>query len=376
MNDDTVTTVEPGTLARLVESEINQQVATAKRYPRSLQRFADEAMQMVTLDKATAQECMYALPRDGKSIVGPSARFAEIVASAWGNNRAGARVVDVGGEFVTAQGVFHDLERNVAVTIEVQRRITDKHGRRYKEDMIGVTGNAAVSIALRNAILKGVPKAFWAPMFEAVLTVIRGDAKTLADRRGQALDYAMKSHAVSAERVCNALGVEGVNDIGLDELVTLRGMLQAIKDGDSTADQLFPETAARNSSSKTLNDRIQREAEREASTTGPGATDPDTKPDAKEQTERASGAPDAKDETGDEAGDKQETGKAPRTRKKPPAQGVTGASVGDTSRVGNASVEEQKPTPEAAAAARAERGEAESKPVADPAKDEMNLDLE
>ena len=50
MTDETVTTVEPGTLARLVESEINQQVATAKRYPRSLQRFADEAMQMVTLD--------------------------------------------------------------------------------------------------------------------------------------------------------------------------------------------------------------------------------------------------------------------------------------------------------------------------------------
>lgn len=369
MTDETVTTVEPGTLARLVESEINQQVATAKRYPRSLQRFADEAMQMVTLDKATAQECMYALPRDGKSIVGPSARFAEIIASAWGNNRAGARVVDVGGEFVTAQGVFHDLERNVAVTIEVQRRITDKNGRRYKEDMIGVTGNAAVSIALRNAVLKGVPKAFWAPMFESALTIIRGDAKTLADRRGQALDYAMKAHAVSAERVCMALGVEGVNDIGLDELVTLRGMLQAIKDGDSTADQLFPETAARNSSSKTLNDRIKREEEREATTTGHGAAsaepagkasegraeDPYAKDDAKDQPDRASGAPDAKE-------------RKPRSTRKQAQETSDGTKAG----------EEPPPPTEAVAAARAEAAQSQQKdsPTADPSKDEMNFDLE
>lgn len=362
MNDTTVTTVEAGTLARLVESEINQQVATAKRYPRSLQRFSDEAMQMVTLDKATAQECMYALPRDGKSITGPSARFAEIVASAWGNNRAGARVVDVGGEFVTAQGVFHDLERNVAVTIEVQRRITDKNGRRYKEDMIGVTGNAAVSIALRNAVLKGIPKAFWAPMFESALTIIRGDAKTLADRRAQALDYAMKAHAVSAERVCNALGVEGINDIGLDELVTLKGMLQAIKDGDSTVDQLFPEDAQRSSSSKNLNDRIQREAEREATTTSPGATDPDAKGDAKDQPERASGAPDADAS--------KTTGKPRGSRSKVKPEDST--TRGETEKP-------EDPAPpaapdEAREAARAEAATAQ--PKADPSKDEMNFDLE
>lgn len=56
---------------------------------------------------------------------------------------------------MTAQGVFHDLERNVAITYEVRRRIVDKNGRRYKPDMIGVTANAACSIALRNAILRG-----------------------------------------------------------------------------------------------------------------------------------------------------------------------------------------------------------------------------
>lgn len=144
---------EQSMVAMLNKSEIDQQIATAKQYPRSIKRFHTEALQMVTLNERVAESCIYALPRDGKTIEGASARFAEIVASAWGNCRAGARVVSDQGDFVTAQGVFHDLERNVAITYEVQRRITDKRGNRYKPDMIGVTANAACSIALRNAIL-------------------------------------------------------------------------------------------------------------------------------------------------------------------------------------------------------------------------------
>ena len=93
-----------------------------------------------------------------KTIEGPSARFAEVIASAWGNSRAGARVIDDRGDFVVAQGVFHDLERNVAITYEVQRRITDRQGRRFKTDMIGVTANdeahAARRLGFRGRILR------------------------------------------------------------------------------------------------------------------------------------------------------------------------------------------------------------------------------
>lgn len=230
--------VEQGVVALLNKSEIDQQIATAHRYPRSIKRFRDESMQMVTLSETIADECIYALPRDGKTIEGPSARFAEIVASAWGNCRAGARVVDDRGDFVTAQGVFHDLERNVAITYEVQRRITDKYGKRYKPDMIGVTANAACSIALRNAILKGVPKAFWSDMYEAARKTIMGDIKTLANRRADAMAMFQK-FGVTPEQVCAKLGVPGVEDIGLDHLIVLRGLLTAIREGDTTAEDAF-----------------------------------------------------------------------------------------------------------------------------------------
>lgn len=225
-------------VALISRSEIEQQIATARRFPRSVKRFRDEALQMVTLSESVAEQCIYALPRDGKTIEGPSARFAEVIASAWGNCRAGARIVDDKGEFVTAQGVFHDLERNVAITYEVQRRITDKRGNRYKADMIGVTANAACSIALRNAILKGVPKAFWEDMYAAARQVIMGDIKTLANRRANAV-AAFQKFGITPEQIAAKLGVGGIEDITLEHLVTLKGLLTAIKDGDTTPEDAF-----------------------------------------------------------------------------------------------------------------------------------------
>lgn len=222
----------------LNRSEIDQQIATAHRFPRSVKRFRDEAMAMVTLNESVAGQCIYALPRDGKTIEGPSARFAEVIASAWGNSRAGARVIDDRGDFVTAQGVFHDLERNVAITYEVQRRIVDKYGKRYKPDMIGVTANAACSIALRNAILKGVPKAFWDDMYTEARKVVMGDVKTLANRRADAVAL-FQRFGVTVEQLCAKLEVAGIEDISLEHLVTLRGLVTAIKEGDTTVEEAF-----------------------------------------------------------------------------------------------------------------------------------------
>lgn len=236
--------VEGGTVALLNRSEIDMQVSTAHKFPRSIKRFRQEALAMVTLNESVAESCIYALPRSGKTIEGPSARFAEVVASAWGNCRAGARVVSDAGDFITAQGVFHDLERNVAITYEVQRRITNNKGQRFNADMIGVTGNAASSIALRNAILKGVPKAFWDDMYQAARATVMGDFQTLANRRAEALK-AFIALGVSNAQVFAKLGVAGIEDIGLEHLVVLRGMITAIKDGDTTPEQAFaPEDGA------------------------------------------------------------------------------------------------------------------------------------
>lgn len=185
---------------------------------------------------------MYAVPRSGKTVSGPSVRLAEIMASAYGNLHIGARIVEIGDKEVTAQGVAWDLETNLRVTVEMKRRITNKDGKRFNEDMIGVTCAAACSIALRNAIFRVVPRAYVDQVYERCRKVAIGDAQTLVARRDEVLSRLVKFGATQ-DRVLAALQVEGVQDITLDHLETLIGWGTSLKQGDRTVDQVFPAVA-------------------------------------------------------------------------------------------------------------------------------------
>lgn len=231
-------------LPALLRAEIDGQIATARAFPRSNAAFLREATELVCLDEEVAESCIYSLPRgkddsgQKKYITGPSARFAELIQHCFGNNRAGARIVAEDKEFLVAQGTYHDLEKNVQTVMEVKRRITDKYGKRFNADMIGVTGNAVASIAHRNAVLKGIPKALWLIVYNRAKSVAVGDVTTLTARRAQALDWFAKV-GVSAEQIVEGLGIVGVDDIGLPELETLSGLRTAIKNGDLRPENAF-----------------------------------------------------------------------------------------------------------------------------------------
>ena len=225
---------------QLQKAEIDQLITTARAFPRSMKRVQTAIMTMATLDEESAEECMYALPRGGKPIKGPSIRFAEILKQSFGNCRAGARVVDVDRVemFVEAEGVFHDLETNASTTARVRRRISDKNGRIFKDDMIIVTGNAACSIAMRNAILAGVPKPLWRKAYDSVQATITGDITTLSENREKALK-ALAAFGVKPEQIFASLGREGLEDINVEDIATLRGMYAALKNGEATVEEMF-----------------------------------------------------------------------------------------------------------------------------------------
>jgi len=235
--------VESNTVALLNKSEIDQQIATAHRWPRTIKAFRDEVLALATLNESVAEECSYALPRDGKTITGPSARFAEILASAYGNCRAGARVVDERPDYIVAQGAFIDLQKNVAITYEVQRRIINSRGQRYSADMIAVTANAACSIALRNAVLKGVPKALWADLWEKARQVAIGDATTLANKRANAVKK-FAHYGISEAQIIAKLGRASLEDVTVPDLEILLGLFTAVKEGDISPEEAFATGAA------------------------------------------------------------------------------------------------------------------------------------
>ena len=166
-NNATIEIITPSALEAIERVQTDVQITTAKRYPRVLSVVKKSMLEFATLDEETAASCFYTILREDKTIQGPSARMAEIALSCFQNIKAGARIIANDGKTITAQGVCHDLQNNVCVSVEVRRRITYKSGRTYSDDMQVVTGNAACSIALRNATLKVVPAALVKPIYEA-----------------------------------------------------------------------------------------------------------------------------------------------------------------------------------------------------------------
>jgi hypothetical protein len=253
MNNNTFTDDDNGRRAEVVPTnalatqareEFDVSVVTAHRFPRSLQKFRTVALSMATIDAEVAASCFYRLSRKGqdgsKAIEGPTVRFAEIVANAYGNMKFGARILEVGEKEVVAQGIAHDLENNVSTSTEVRRRITTKTGARFGDDMIAVTCNAACSLALRNAIFKAVPFAIAKPIYEQAKKVAVGDAKTLSQRRTSAM-AAFAAMGISAARVFARLEVAGSDEITLAHLEELIGLHTSIKEGEVDADAEFPE---------------------------------------------------------------------------------------------------------------------------------------
>lgn len=231
-------------LAALNRSEIDVQVATAHQYPRNLSQVLNNIETLATMDEETAGACFYILRRQGKQIEGPSVRMAEIIASSWGNIRVQARIIGNDGKMITAQGVCHDLESNYAVSSEVKRRITDKFGKTYSEDMQVVTGNAACAIAMRNALFKVVPMALVKKVMEKAKMVSIGKATSLEESRTKMMAYYEKI-GVDQQHIFDYLSVTKIEEIDVDMVVELRGLANAIKEGTTTvAETFFPKPSA------------------------------------------------------------------------------------------------------------------------------------
>ena len=165
-------------------------------------------------------------------------RLAEITASAWGNLRAGSRVVEIDDTIVTAEGAAFDLEKNVAYSIQVKRRITTRSGKRYGDDMIGVTANAACAIAFREAVFKVVPRVYVNEIYERAKKVSIGEGVPMKTRIQRLFDWYGKLGA-KPEQVLLVIGKKGVDDIEEDDLIKLHGIGTAIKDGETTWEQVL-----------------------------------------------------------------------------------------------------------------------------------------
>ncbi|ELT47051.1 hypothetical protein [Brucella intermedia] len=246
--------VEGSNLSLIVRAEIDAQIVTAKQFPRSIQKVIGNITTLATLDEETAAEMLYALVRkkkqrsknaqandeENKPIEGPSIRLAEIAAQQWGNCRIEARVINVNRteKYVEAEGIFLDLETNMASKATVRRRISTSQGYLFSEDMINTTSNAASAIAKRNAILAGIPRGVYRKAYLEARKIVAGTAETLSANREKAIK-AFATYGVVPEQIFDVLGVEGEREIKTDHIATLRAMFMTLKNGEATVEEMF-----------------------------------------------------------------------------------------------------------------------------------------
>lgn len=236
-------------LETLVKTEIDNQVATAKAFPRDLVAVKVELMQLVTQSVEVAELCSYALPRkqrnektgkmEVKTIQGPSVRFAEMVVYCYGNTRSGSRVIGNDGRKIKSQGFCHDLQKNNFNAIEIERKITTKFGAVYSEDMQIMTGNAASKIAFRNAVLTVVPSSVFLDAYNAAFKMSKGTVDTLAPRREKAIKQ-FATMGVTIDQLLDVLGIKTVEEIDVDKLHILSGMKASILNQEFSVEDLFP----------------------------------------------------------------------------------------------------------------------------------------
>ena len=291
MDNEIIEVKQADMLTAINRAEGDIQIATAKQYPRDVNAVLNKIATYATMDRETAEDCFYVLRRkdaNGQDAVieGLSVRMAEIIAGAWGNLRVQTRIIGNDGRMITAQAVCHDLETNFAVSKEVKRSIMTKKGYTYSQDMQVVTGNAAASIALRNAVLTVIPKAVTKRIINEVRKVALGQSIDLETSRQNIIAYFGKM-GVTQQQILDHLGIKDLKEIDQQAVFELRGTANAIKEGTTTVQETFVRPAVEakkqadgEKAAKTAQDKaaaaIAQATGEQASAAAPADVDPET----------------------------------------------------------------------------------------------------
>lgn len=246
---------------------IDTQVATAKKYPRNLTRVKLNSIAIATMNKETAEACRYAKPVGGRSVTGPSVHLARIVCQQYGNIRVQQRIKQITDKSIIAEAVAFDMETNYAVCVEARRSILDRKGNRYTESVIETNAMAILAIAERNAILKVVPKSIIDNVYDEAFKCANGDLSDtakLVQARDKAFEYLKTEYGATEEEVLSCLGIKTKEAVKAEHIADLRGYVQALKDKEITAAELFKRNGERNAT----NDEIieQKDPESQAET--------------------------------------------------------------------------------------------------------------
>lgn len=233
-----------GALAQAAESraiaEVQAQYVIAKKFPR------DENAAFTRIMRACerpflAEQAIYAYPRGGQLVTGPSIRLAEAMAQAWGNLDCGVREISQNEGISVAEAYAIDLETNIRVskTFHVPHVRDTKQGRKRlteSRDIYEIVANQGAR-RLRACILAALPGDVVDAAEQRCKKTLESSDTPIADQIRK-LVLAFDELGVKSEHIEKRLGHKLDATIPA-EIVTLRGIYKSLKDGMADRSQFF-----------------------------------------------------------------------------------------------------------------------------------------
>lgn len=221
--------------------EVQASMVIAKRFPRD-QYAALDRIKATCQRPALAEQAIYRYPRGGQNVSGPSIRLAEAIAQNWGNLDCGVIELENRNGKSEMMAYAWDLETNTRVTktFSVEHKRDTREGRKDLvdgRDIYEATANFGAR-RMRACILSVIPG-------DVVDIAVEECKKTIADKDSRPVSEiltellkAFKALDVTKAQL-EAYFEKQLTLMTKEELVDLRAVYKAIKDGQAKPSDYF-----------------------------------------------------------------------------------------------------------------------------------------
>lgn len=221
-------------------AEVQAQYIIAKRFPRN----QHESYQNIIASckrPFLAEQAMYAYPRGGQLVTGPSIRLAESIAQTWGNLDCGVKEVSQSNGVSVAEAYAIDLQTNTRIvkTFHVKH---ERHTRKGKtrltdpRDIYEMVANQGAR-RLRACILGVIPGDIIDAAVDQCKRTLESSDVPIGDQIRKMV-LAFDELGVKVEHLEKRLGHKLDATIP-QEIVTLKGIFKSIKDGMAKREDFF-----------------------------------------------------------------------------------------------------------------------------------------
>lgn len=239
--------------------EVQAAMIAAKKFPRD-ELYALERIKKACQRPQLAENAIYNYPRGKQQVSGPSIRLAEAIAQNWGNVESGVIELDNNGDASTMMSYAWDLETNTRDA----KIFTVKHWRDTKTGGYALTDVRDIYEATANfgarrkraCILAVIPAdVVDMAVLECRSTLANSDKRPVTTILKEMLKAFKKDFAITQEQIEKYMDKKAA-DLLKEELVDLRGIYRAIRDGQAKVTDYFKVEDPTANAAKTAQEKL------------------------------------------------------------------------------------------------------------------------